>query len=117
MKKIKNKGLIFLLLMFVGLSYFKLYTTKIHMDNEPTTLIVKREELNFKNGINIADYNDKQQSELSWYHNNEYKVLYSNEIGSITEKAYDFSIIIWWVLLVCIPVYILILLSRRFLKK
>ena len=87
---------LFLIALFLLLSYLKFFTSLISFSNDPTVAIVKTKNIQFlKNTFLI----DEDLLYYNWFHDYNFKILHSDEVGNLVQRFYSFLITLWWIIL------------------
>lgn len=105
-----NKPLIVcMVVLFIILSYFKLYTVQVTFSNDPTVSIVKTHHIQW---VDNTYRLEKDTLPYNWYDDYGFKILYADEMGHIWQTIHSFSIIIWWIILFFLVVSTIILIIK-----
>ena len=108
----KKETIILLTIIFLILTFVKLFTAKVGLLGDPTVLLVLKANPTISNTFQMTGEDNqvnREKYEGTWYYNGKYKVLIPGDEGKFSgELIYDFVIAVWWILLIGVPVYMVI---------
>lgn len=104
---------VYLVVVFIILSYIKFFTLQVSFSNDPTVAIVKTQSIQWGNNTYKID---KDVLPYNWYDDYGFKILKADEMGYGWQYFHSFMITIWWIMLISLVEFNTIKLIKKKLK-